>query len=331
MRNKITILFLFIFTFSKSIFSQIVSEDVYFNNYVNSLDNDLNNHFYGMQSLIQIPANGITGGCLQVADSNNWGNDNSRYCSRYLSLQDSIYTTSICFKYNSALVNNGFDRATSIWVQPHIDPNHYVIATVSHNRKLEMYSYSAFTASVLPINLQTGNWYKLKLTFSYASLPNPFTLTYSSKLEDLGPSGTGIPILLDSIGEAIQDSIFSVDDKIEVSLTGARFGGAEYLDDLHFEGIKSSDSCIFTGIHSTFDVDQIKYKYSENFLFITGKELVGKEITIMNLVGEVIMTKKFTSQETSLELSEINDGIYFAIINYPHLHSVFKFIHLKNN
>lgn len=330
MRNKITLLTIILFSFTHTIFSQIVTEDVYFNNYVNSLDNDLNNHFYGMQSLIQIPSNGITGGCLQVADSNNWGNDNSRYCSRYMSVEDSINTTSICFKYNAALLANGFDRATSIWVQPHNDPNHYIIATVSHSRKLEMYSYSAFTASVSPINLQTGNWYKLELIFSYASSPNPFTLTYSSKLEDLGPSGMSSPVLLDSIGEAIQDSIFSTDDRIEVSITGARFGGAEFLDNLHFEGIKSSDSCIFTGIYSAFDKDQIRYKLDANVLFISGYSLPGKEINVVNLAGELVMKTKLTSQETYLDISELKNGMYFAFVNHPQPHSGFKFIRLNH-
>ena len=327
MRNKITLLTIFFHSLYLPAFSQIVIEDVYFNNYVNSLDNDLNNHFYGMQSLAQIPTNGITGGCLQVADSNNWGNDNSRYCSRYISNEDSIYTTSICFKYNSALVSTGFDRATSIWVQPHTDPNHYIIASVSHNRKLEMYSYSAFTASVSPVNLQNGNWYKLELTFSNTSTPNPFTLTYSSKLEDLGSTGTGFPVLLDSIGESIQDSIFSTDDRIEISITGARFGGAEYLDDLHFEGIKSSDSCIFTDIFTTNNEKQIRYKLDANILSVIGNELPGKEITIMNLIGEYVMTSKLTSQENLLDISALKKGIYFAFLNHPISNYGFKFIH----
>src|SRR5436190_24206397 len=119
-KSLLTLFLILVFNFS---YSQIIIEDIDFNNYVDQFNNDLGRHFYGNQSLTASPLYGITGGSLVAPDSNNWGNDVSTYCSKFRSVNYASNTASICLYYDAATIAPGFDRATSIWMRPHTDPN----------------------------------------------------------------------------------------------------------------------------------------------------------------------------------------------------------------
>src|SRR5215213_10709680 len=82
---------------------QIVIEQVDFNNYISPTDNDFVNRFNNGAGLAQITTNGITGGCLTVPATMNWGNDNAVYCSKYIANLGSYCKTNIAFKYDTAL------------------------------------------------------------------------------------------------------------------------------------------------------------------------------------------------------------------------------------
>ncbi len=294
--------------------SQSVVETIDFDNYISPVDNDLLNHFYGMQTLVQIPSQGITGGCLQVPDSNNWGNDNSRYCSKYKSVEDSTYTTSFCFYYDASLISAGFDRAASIWIQPHTDPNHYIIASVSHQAKIEINTYFSFNASTNPMTLQSNNWYKLILGFSYGSLPSNYTVSFYSSVVDLGVNGTSSPITVDSVSGLIVDSVLALDDAIEVSLTGARYGGGRYFDNFRFEGIKSADSCNFTSVKPIANLESIQLYTADGVLYAKGIDAIGKQIDVYDSTGKKLLSTKLFSDENALKISDFAPGMYYTSI-----------------
>jgi hypothetical protein len=327
MKSKaLFLLFVFIWL-SRISMAQVTVEQVDFDHYISPSDNDLMRHFYGTQGLTQLPGNGITGGCLQAPDSNNWGNDNSRYCSKFSAVNDSVYAVSICFQYDATLLGAGFDRAVSVWLQPHADPNHYIIATVAHNGQTDLITYSTFTASLSPLSLQTGNWYRLTLTFQTNSSPGPFSVHFSNKVEDLGNLGTATPVLLDSIADVMLDSIFAADDAIEVSLTGARYGGAAFLDNFSFSGIKSADSCNFTGVPEyPVPGESISFQTTGDKLMISGAGLANQQALILNTSGMVVNRYGLTKNENTVDLSSLARGIYFVAVIHNNKKSTYRLV-----
>ena len=151
---RTTLVALMVSLFINSGRSQTVMEYVSFDNYISSSDNDFVNNFTVGTGLNQITTNGITGGCLTTPNTISWGNDNAFYCSKYENAAQNITTTRISFKYDNTQLNAvNYDRAVSIFLRPSVDFNHYVIASITHDSKLQIVSYS--WANNLPVvNLQ---------------------------------------------------------------------------------------------------------------------------------------------------------------------------------
>jgi hypothetical protein len=148
-------------------YSQIVTENVLFDNYISSANNDFVNYFTGGSGLSQITANGITGGCLTTPLTVNWGNDNAIYCSKYIAADSAYTNTRLSFKYDTSQINNiNFDRAASIFLRPSRDFNHYVIASVNNNKRLQIISYS-WTNTPPLLNLQHNHWYEFLLNTAF--------------------------------------------------------------------------------------------------------------------------------------------------------------------
>jgi len=266
---------------------------------------DLTDHFYGgFQSLVQIPTHGVMGGCLQTPDSINWGNDNSMYCSKYAGA-DTVFETQIMFYYNDSAINpNSYDRAVSIFMRPHADPNHYIIASLSHDKKLEGLSYST-TNSSLTLPMVNNNWYLLTLTCPISS---NFIYTVV-KLDDLGPTGLGSATTVESFMLPFPDSLFANDDAIEVSITGSKGGGALYLDNFTFHGMKSADSCLTSAVRDISKENDLELIREGNELRIeTNRALTG--YSVYDLSGKLINQSKVPADKR-IDTSTLTGGIYF--------------------
>lgn len=323
-RNLVLLISILLFTVKGN--AQPVTETIFFDNYVSPSDNDLTHNFYGTQSLYMTPSNGITGGCLVSPDSNNWGNDISRYCSRYDISSTGTYKTTISFLYDQNLVSHtGFDRAASIWLQPHADPNHYIIATVSHAGKIEIYTYYSFFNNPVAMPLQSGNWYNLELEITLPASPDPNTFSLGCKVTNLGPAGLSLPVTVDSLIETETDSVFASDDAVEISITASRYGGVSHLDNFTFNGVKSADSCLFTSVYQPEFLNDIKIISDNNSLILSGDVLRNKNIEIIDITGKKIFSEKLLSDKTFLDLTKFKSGIYFLLINNIPGISAFKF------
>ena len=118
--KKIILTFLLLTCYN--LFSQIITENVSFDNSISSTNNDLSNNFIfpagALTNFItQSDIGGINGGALIPPNTINWGNDIIQYCSTYRNTINSMIETSICFKYNSTLVNpNTSERSIAIWM-----------------------------------------------------------------------------------------------------------------------------------------------------------------------------------------------------------------------
>ncbi len=297
--------------------AQIVTEEIHFDNYIDSADNDFENWFSGGAGMLLLQTDGITGGCLSTPDFNNWGNDNARYCSKYIGGSGSTNSTSICFRFDTSLVNSStFDRATSIWLIPQSDFNHYLIASVAHNQTIEILSYS-WTNNPGPfLALENNHWYMLQLSTVFSGVDQ---IDVGVEVHDLGTSGTSNPFLIASDNGSFNDLTMFNDTAIEVSVTGAKWGGAAYLDDFHYEGIKSADSCVITLPNSVEAIDEngVEISFQNEILTIKKGDFQNAEIMITNLNGQKILRTQITSVLAKIELHHLPAGIYFVTMRTP--------------
>jgi hypothetical protein len=291
--------------------AQTTIKDVHFDNYVNASNNDFTNFFTGSSNLYQIPSNGITGGCLAAPDSNNWGNDNAQFCSSYSGLANSNYRTSICFKYDSTLVNpNSYDRVTSIWMVPYTDFNHYLITSITHDKRVQVISYSYVNPTAPVLNLQHNNWYRLTADVTYLTSGSN-TIQVAPKVYSLGPNGTSTPSLISSLIQgSFSDSTLFKDTSIIIGITGARYGGTIYLDDFHFEGKAGVDNCPLTGINSVDLQQQIIFKQVLNTITISNNSNYVLHTTIYDANGRSVNQLSVPPGVMEFDLNKYTDGIY---------------------
>lgn len=307
--SKITLTF-FLITFSVlQIAAQQVTETVDFDNYNNISDNDLVNWFSGGNGLTQITTNGIQGGCLQTPDSINWGNDEANYCFKYHNLNSAGTSTRFCFKYDSTLTNlPSYARCASIWIKPSADFNHYVIASVSHQKKIEILSYSWTNNGAPSFSLIHGNWYQLVLFLTYSGS----TINTSVDIFDLGSTGLFAPSLVDHQFGSITDSIFCNDTSVTVGISGSRKGGAQYIDNFKFIGEKSSDSCAYSIPNVVNDIsvnDNFIFSYNNNQIQLTNNSSP-VIMEIINVEGQIILSRKM-NEIFSFNTAHLPSGIYF--------------------
>jgi hypothetical protein len=299
------------------IVAQPVNETILFDNYVSPSDNDLVNNFSGNILLTPVSSNGITGGCLTVPTTESWGNNNAIYCSKYMN--SSLYSndTRISFKYDSTQVNPiNYDRAVSIYLNPEADFNHYVIASITYDKKIQIVSYFAAN-NPFPVTLIHNHWYEFILSTSYdMPIPALYEVTAAAQLNDLGPTGLTPPIPAGNSDIVFTDSLLYVDTAVRVSFSGTSWGGAKYLDNFRFQGIKSADSCnATTGIPAVMD-DGVEAIASGNTIECTSshQELI---LELYSISGQKIFFKKLPFGYSSVSMNELADGLYFMKIETP--------------
>lgn len=304
--------------------SQVLNDIVVFNNFVSVTNNDLVNHFYGAHSLSAIPNNGITGGCLQTADTNDWGNDISTYCSKFAHLHDTTYYISLSFYYDSSLVLSGMQHPVSIWFRSHNYPSHSISASISNSKKMQIQSDSLFLeSSVLP--LVSGHWNEFTVTiFNLNAFPNELNMGLLT--QDLGLLGTSPPVYLDLKYFYFIDTVMTLDSTIDISIAGSRNGGASYLDNFIFHGEKSIDSCISTSINSAIHLsDNLKINSQNGILIIEGDNISGKEWNVFDMRGKTILSSSFNADKNQYDISALTTGMYFLNIYNKTLKKSYRF------
>jgi hypothetical protein len=293
--------------------AQVVTEEVNFDYYLNVSDNDFANHFSGGYGMEQIQSDGITGGCLTVPDSISWGNDNAVYCSRYKPLTGDTTVTSLAFKYDSATVHlSSYQRAMSIWMTPYSDFNHYIVATVSPDKKIEILTYGWNNNPYPLLALHSNHWYNYQLTTIFGANQQ---VTVKAVVYDLGTTGFGNPVLVNSSSGSFIDNVLSEDTSIQVSITGASYGGTKYLDNFSFHGPEGVSNCINVATGTSEPVDQGTINVFPN---PAGKELIistdqfsGSRMAIVNLQGQKMMEFYMDEPTKILDVENLAPGIYF--------------------
>jgi hypothetical protein len=324
---KKTLLLFFIFiTNLYCVQAQIVNEVVDFNNYVSPTNNDFVNRFNNGLGLTQITTNGITGGCLTTPATMDWGNDNAVYCSKYVADSGWYCKTYVSFKYDTALFSSsGFDRAVSIFLRPS-DFNHYIIGSVSHDHRIEILTYSWTNSPGPLLNLVHDHWYMLELRVPFIGGASGDQIDIQAAVLDLGITGFSPPSNIGVSTGTINDSVLFADTAIQVSFTATSNGGAKYIEDFQFEGIKSADSCISipTSIPEKPETDFSVFT-SGNELIIQTAFAAGKQVAeIYSAGGQLIYSVPFSDHQTSVDISDWMRGIYFVRLKTLNSSSVHK-------
>jgi len=315
MKKNILLLNLSFFV-SLAVSAQMVNETVNFDGYVSASDNDLVNRFDNGPGLNQIQTNGITGGCLTTPQTESWGNDNAIYCTHFKGQVGVSYTTGICFKYDTTNLNSiNFDRPVTLWMKPYVDPNHYVIASVLGSGNIQIVSYSAANSSGV-LQLEQDHWYNLLLTAVFTGGAVNDQIDINAQVNDLGVTGNDPPIPTGSTNVMLHDSILIADTAIEASMSGTQWGGALYLDNFRFDGLKSYDICVSTAVNETGNENSFSFSMANNTLTVfTGSAFEYAEVEILNLNGQKLIGKKINSRINRFDLSSFADGLYFLSLN----------------
>jgi hypothetical protein len=305
-------------------FSQIVNEEVLFDNYVSSTNNDFVNYFSNGQGLSQISTNGITGGCLTTPNTESWGNDNAIYCYKYIASEFNYSNTRICFKYDTTQINSSnFDRAVSVFLHPAADFNHYVIASITYNKRIQIVTYSWANSPPL-INLLHGHWYQFLLNTDFISGNPLYQINVSASVYDLGVTGQFPPIPVGTSNGTFYDSLLFGDSAVQVSMSGTLWGGAKYLDNFHFEGIKSADSCSIPTQIRWLQKEELYAVVHDNKIIIT-HNLPTLHLNVYSVTGQKIFSAICPSGYSSFSISNFTTGIYFINIGNAQFNMTKKF------
>lgn len=335
MKKTTILLFGLLMSINLTMNAQSVIENVNFDTYVSASNNDLKNHFpynsFAM-SATQIQTNGITGGCLAIADTNNWGNDNAIYCSKFKGITGGVYTISICFKYDSTTVNTTrYERPVSIWLEPHSDPNHYLITTISRSKTYEQITYGWVNTTSPNLPLLNNHWYKFSITATFVGGVNS-QINIVSNTYNLGVSGTGTPTLVGTLNGTFNDNTLISDTSISIGINGAHFGGTKYLDNFYYQGIKSPDSCLITtGIPQlTANTNDLTYSIQNNVLKIASEnDFKNGALSVYTISGQEVMQTTLAGATNEFNLSQLASGMYFFTVRTTKNNYTAKFIIAK--
>lgn len=319
MKNKLFIAALFVICTTVT-FGQTITEYVDFNDYTSLTNNDFKNKFSNGLGLTQINTSGITGGALTTPNSISWGNDDAIYFSKYKNAVGSTNKTSISFKYNSTLVNpNDYQRAVSISLKPKHDSNHYITTTVEKDKSLGILSYSWNNNYGTTLDLKDNYWYKLQVTTNVFGGTFGDGINILAEVYKLGLNGTDSPILVNSATGIIYDITFAKDTAIQVSFSGTRWGGAEYLDNFTFQGLKSVDS-------RDFNISGITELIKENDMTIypnpvtdvvtikANDETINSDYVISDQLGKQLLRGKITNNVMKVDIKNFISGFYILEI-----------------
>lgn len=312
-------LFFLVTIFSANfLLSQIVNEEVTFDNYISSSNNDLSQKFiFGAYStpnfISQINYGGITGGALVPPNSVTL-NDFILYCSTYKNVLNNIMETSISFKYNSTLINPNVQN-NILEIALRGDLYQYPIAFNLDKNYLRINVYNNYMAPKNLQNLIDGHWYKI--VTQYKPIGGDFGDQGFVKAEvfDIGTAGDATPQSIGSLEGNIYDlQLITKSSYFGVRISSTKWGGAEYLDNFKFNGSKFSNYC---GQMSTIEYNEKNVLSAfpipaSKTLTIVNPRNGANKIEVFDTIGKLVLNKTFTNSEDkiSLNIENLPRGTY---------------------
>jgi hypothetical protein len=210
-----------------------------FDNYTSAENNDYQNYFYD-SDVYTLTQNGITGRALSCSNTTDVNSDGRLIYHRALVNEIGVTNkVSVSFKYDSSLKNpNSNDDA----VQLTFSVNNYsneqygdrMYFSISHDNKLLASAANVFTRT--DVIMEDGHWYKLTGSSSVIGGSFGDQVDVKAELFDLGVSGLSSPVSIGSSEGSAFNQDYVTSDKIQVSLLGTKWGGADLLDNFEIVG-----------------------------------------------------------------------------------------------
>ena len=143
-------------------------------------------------------------------------------------------------------------------------------------------------------------------------------------------SNTGAVLLVDTLGSDFGSRDFAnciTTDKYSNVIVGGRFENEMYVDAIDTLVMKGETADMFIAKHgvnscSTLSVSEVQQSKTLaiypnpafSTLTIEFTETI-KSVVVMNAMGQVVMSKNGLSKKTILDVSALNNGMYFVRIN----------------
>ena len=223
----------------------VVHHRVGFDGVNKSVSGDLSQLFNVQHNAFtELSSNGIEGGSIRPLDNPSWHNDYASYKYSFSSSIGETLETSVDFYYDPELINpNQYARPVGIFLYPSSSSSDKISTYIDRSKhwsipKLQIvtYSWAASNTGDADLVVISKGWYQLKLKVE--SLGGSFNdeIKIDSYVYSLGDDGKSSPVQVSHSNGIIYNSKFPVDKNISVRIHGARWGGAEVLDNFTFKG-----------------------------------------------------------------------------------------------
>lgn len=313
---KAALLALFIFTATFAQAQHIVRTVPFA--YTTPTNNDYVQRFANGIGYTPVDSFGIDGASLATPDTISWGNGNALYCYKIKTEAWDSATVSLSFYYDSTTaVPTSIDRGASVWLNPSVDWNHYLITSVTHDKRLELLTYSWTNSPGVLLPLQHGHWYDLKITTQFIPGFAGWMFTAAAYVFDLGTDGAQTPTLIGMDSGSANDEVLPTDSSISVSISGSRAGGVTFLDNLYFNALPNADSCeviidtTTNGIFNVYD-NGIRYQLNGNILRVHTQ--VNNNVVVCDALGRAIHQVVAENNETIIDLTRYHQGVYLLSV-----------------
>lgn len=291
--------------------AQLISEEINFNNYTSTTDNDLVNYFTAITPhTYELISDGNNGYYINTSLSGAATNT-LKLCSKYRGVDTETMTISFDFKigyyptpvsyyYNSVAIFitnedglNGFNTRLS--------EDSYSKTLVIGGLTNPNSTYNPDCGRSITTN---NNWYKLEFSISKIAV-NKFSV--SSKIYDIGIDGKSNPVLKVNNTKEGFNYDFNPTNNFDIKILGAWWGDVKYIDNLKIYGYKNGSNCQIasnTDLNLANEIDLFPNPFT-NEIQLKGEI---KEINIYNLNGQLI--SKNSNLNNVLNVENLESGLY---------------------
>ena len=311
--KKTTLILLLIFTITK-INAQLVTEEINFNNFTSTTNNDLSNKF----------VQPITYGYSQVSDGNNGyylttslqgtATQPLKLCSKFKGIDTETMVISIDYKVETypTVISNVYN-SVGLFISK--DSGETILSSAISNTVNDPYGKilsinglsnpnSTYNPSIFGNSFISGNWYRLVFELTKIATSK---FSISSKIYDIGTDGTSSPVLKVTNTKEGFNYNFSSTNTINIHIVGGYWGDVKYLDNFKVYGFKNGSNC--SNLSNTdFQIEDNSFVYPNPFKNQININDEVTKINIYNLNGQLIST--YTDINKEIFLDKLANGTY---------------------
>jgi hypothetical protein len=217
-----------------------LNETITFNNYSDSLQNDLFDNFSILdESFTASPTGGIDGGSIIPKTYASWGNTRAEFKYTISAQVGSTIIVSSDFYYKQSLINpNQNQRPIGIF----LSGNHSINTYIESSGILQISTYywaasnwnSSNPTVAAELSLSDG-WYRIELRIDVVGGDFGDEISIESEVSSLGLDGNDLPSSMGISSGTLYDTFFISDSSIDASIHATQWGGVERVDNFRIQ------------------------------------------------------------------------------------------------